>query len=889
VTTGPAAPAGLPPAGQPGLDPAWSRLVEATACDGVLRTWHVLDNQVHDPVGTVLAVHGNPTWSYLWRSLLAQAPPGWRVVAPDHLGMGWSERVPHRNRLADRVADLGALTDALGVAGPVVTVGHDWGGSISLGWALAHRDRLIGVVLTNTAVSQPPATSVPRLIRVARTRPALTVGCVGTTAFLDGTLRLAHPQLSAAVRAAYRAPYLTPSRRAAIGWFVEDIPLEADHPSRRTLDGIADGLGALSQVPTLVLWGPRDPVFAERYLRDLVDRLPHAQVHRFEGAGHLVAEDDDVAGAVAAWLPTIGGPPEARPAPVPVSGRRPSRLPTSRRPLWAGLDERADDLSPAVVELSPGGHAVSWARLAAVTRNLAAGMVAHGVRPGDRVGLLVPPGADLTAAAYACWRAGAVVVVADAGLGRRGLSRALTAANPRHLVGIPRALAAARALGWPGSPVLAGRAGPGLRRLLGAGTTLADLARLGRWMAGTAGAARLPDPPGPEAEAAVLFTSGATGPAKGVVYLHGQLEAQRDLVASTYGVTERDRLVAAFAPFALYGPALGVASAVPAMDVTAPATLTAAALAEAVAAVDATLLFGSPAALAGVVATADDLAPRQAGALRGVRLVLSAGAPVPVDLLRRVAELTPNAQLHTPYGMTEVLPVTDVSLAGLLDAAADAGRPAGGGVCVGRPVEGVVVGVAPLDEHGDPEPTPVDKPFVTGEICVVGPHVKQRYDSLWLTELRSVAESRWHRTGDVGHLDDRGRLWVEGRLAHVVRTAGGVITPVGVEQLAELLPAVGRAAAVGVGPPGAQVVVVVVEPVAGDRRVGPSTFSRSWLADVPLADDVRAAVRPAVADVAAVLEVPALPVDIRHNSKVDRTRLAVWAGRVLSGARTGAP
>ena len=110
----------------------------------------------------MLCVHGNPTWSYLWRRFLAAAPPGWRVVAVDQLGMGWSERLPQTRRLAERIDDLGDLTDALGIDGPVVTVGHDWGGPISLGWALAHRDQLRGVVLANTAVHHDPGSAPPR-------------------------------------------------------------------------------------------------------------------------------------------------------------------------------------------------------------------------------------------------------------------------------------------------------------------------------------------------------------------------------------------------------------------------------------------------------------------------------------------------------------------------------------------------------------------------------------------------------------------------------------------------------------------------------------------------------------------------------------------------------
>jgi len=353
-----------------------------------------------------------------------------------------------------------------------------------------------------------------------------------------------------------------------------------------------------------------------------------------------------------------------------------------------------------------------------------------------------------------------------------------------------------------------------------------------------------------------------------VVYKHRQLQAQREAIRDTYEVTSADRLVAAFAPFALYGPALGITSAVPDMDVTAPGTLTAAALAEAVAAVDATLVFGSPAALVNVVATADDVPDGDRAALGRVRLLLSAGAPVPASLLRAVAAVLPGAEPHTPYGMTEALPVADITLAEIEAAGS------GVGVCVGFPLTGVEVSLDPLDATGRPVGEQTAKSGVTGEICVHAAHVKDHYDRLWLTESASHGEPGWHRTGDVGHLDDEGRLWVEGRLAHVVTTAEGVRTPVGIEQQVEQLPGVALAAAVGVGPIGTQALVLVVATQPPVRRAG--------LADGNLTDAVRVA---AGGDVAAVLVVPALPVDLRHNSKIDRTRVARWATRVLAGER----
>ncbi|WP_308128147.1 alpha/beta fold hydrolase [Modestobacter italicus] len=846
----PSAATDLPP-GLPGLDPAWSRRVTVADATGAKHEWHVLDNGVREPVGTLLCVHGNPTWSYLWRRLLAAAPPGWRVIAPDQLGMGFSERLSALRPLAQRVADLGDLTAALGVTGPVVTVGHDWGGVISLGWALAHRDQLRGVVLGNTAVAMPPGDLGPALIRLAHApgvRPAVTVG---TPVFVRATTALSWPPLPAEVRDAFAAPYRTADRRRSVGDFVADIPFAPGHPSRAAQEAIAEGIRDLD-VPALLLWGPRDPVFGERYLADLRERLPQAQLHRYEGASHLLPEDaPQYARAVAQWVADLDADrPTARPRPP---AEKPGRHP------WSALTDRAGDDSPAVVEV--GGDTVSWTALHHRVERLAAGLAAAGVRPGDRVGLLVEPSADLTASVYAVWRAGGVIVVADKGLGLAGMRRALRSAGVRHVIGAAPGLAAARLMGLPGSRIAAGldrRAA----RALGARHTLAGLEQLGA-------TAAPPPETDVDADCAVLFTSGATGPAKGVVYTQRQALAQLELVRTAYALTPDDRLVAAFAPFAILGPALGIGSVVPDVDVTAPGTLTAAKLADAVAAAAGTVVFASPAALRRVVATAGELTAAQRTALGGVRLLMSAGAPVPLPLLQQLREVLPAAEAHTPYGMTEALPVTDVSAAEI-----EAAGP-GNGVCVGRPLPGVEVRVSPLSDTGTADGPLTDTPGTTGEVTVRAAHVKDRYDALWATERAASREPGWHRTGDVGHIDDAGRLWIEGRLPHVVSTAAGVVTPVGVEQRVEQLAAVSAAAVVGVGPAGTQAVVVVVVPVTGAPRRG------SAVADPELADAVRAA---AGVEVAAVLVTGALPVDIRHQSKVDRRAVARQAARTLAGS-----
>ncbi|MDM7856210.1 alpha/beta fold hydrolase [Cellulomonas alba] len=896
------APATPPPAGLPGLDPRWSRVVDAAGS-----SWHVLDNGptlAAEPVGTLLAVHGNPTWSYLWRTLVAagaRAERPWRVVAVDQLGMGFSARDERVRALAERVAELGALTEALQLTGPVVTAGHDWGGVVSLGWAVAHRDALAGVVLLNTAVHQPLHEHPPIALRPAMVPALRRLVTVTTPKFLDTTLALAHPRLDRERRAAFRAPYLEAARREAIGDFVADIPAVAGHVSRPALDVVADGVRGLD-VPALLLWGARDPVFSDRFLDDLLDRLPHADLHRFPRAGHLVAEDVDMAGAVMHWLDVRGLGLDASAEPAAMGGRHrapdvaePAALagghagvapatpdpvvpapdaiepaaatpapPGPWRPMTAVLDERAGDPGLALVELRGGtSRHVSWRLLARRVDELARGLATLGIRPGDRVAVLVPPGADLTGVLYACLRLGAVVVVADAGLGVQGLSRAVRSARPKAVVGIERALLAARTLRWAPLLVASGPVHRGVREALGVDATLAEVADLGR-----AGDGELPTP-APDDEAAVLFTSGSTGPAKGVVYTHRGLAAMRDAVAATYSIGPGSPFVAAFAPFALLGPSLGATSVSPDMDVTAPRTLTAAALAEAVRAVDGAVVFASPAAIAGVLATADALGADERSALGAVRTFLSAGAPVPRALLERLATLLPAARLHTPYGMTEMLPVTDVSLDELVDAGD------GDGVCVGRPVAGARVEISALDAEGAATGTPSTEPGLTGEILVTGPHRKARYDRLWLTEQASSRDAGRHRTGDVGHLDATGRLWVEGRLDHVVVTAQGVLTPVGIEQRVDALGGVARSAAVGVGPRGTQQLVVVVEPDESVHVAG-------VLADEGTAAAVRA-VTPH--PVAAVLARRRLPTDVRHDSKIDRAALAHWAEGVLSGRR----
>ena len=881
----------VPELGFPGLDPAWSRRVVAPDHRGVEVTWHLLDTHATADAAdvdlTVLCVHGNPTWSYLWRSVLSAAPGRTRVIAVDQLDMGWSDRTGVTRRLADRVDDLWALTEALGdadaadappLAGPIVVAAHDWGGPVSLGWALRRRaadvagpsrSTLAGVVLTNTAVHQPPDALAPRVIRLVRRPQWLRHVTATSTTFIRGALEMCRPRPSADVRRAYLAPYSDTERRAAIEQFVADIPLEDEHPSRAALDTIATGLGALAEVPVALLWGPSDPVFGEIYLHDFEQRLPHADVHRFVGAHHLLHEEADVAGVLHRWIDASVRAAIVQSA-VGEPGSSPDRGPAgSLIPLGAGIElaaSRGGDL-PFVAEISDGSvKAVSATELSQRVRTAARRLDVLGVRPGERVALLIPPGIELDEVLYGCWEHGAVPVLVDSGLGPSNMARALRGAAPSTVIGIDRGVAAATALGVGSTRVVVGEVAPPLRRALRGAVRWSDVVETdssaGRDAATSSTQAVLDG--SADADAAVVFTSGSTGPSKGVRYSTRALAAQRDRLAATYRITNDDRLVAAFAPFALYGPALGIPSVVPDMDITKPSTLTAAALADAVEAVDATLVFASPAALANVVATGETVDPER---FADVRLVLSAGAPISPALLRSAAPWFPNASFHTPYGMTEVLPVADVSLEEVEEAVALHGDERG--VCVGHPVPGVEVRIAPIEGADG-----------WGEIEILAPHRMAGYDRLWDTDSSARAADGWHRSGDVGSIDPEGRLWVSGRVAHVIETAAGPVAPVPIELAAASSDEVALAAAVGVGPVGRQVLAVIVQPTSPRRRVRRGVR----LAAPSTAAAVRAAVgRLEGLDVAMVLELERLPVDRRHHSKIDRAALAALANAAAEG------
>lgn len=508
-------------------------------------------------------------------------------------------------------------------------------------------------------------------------------------------------------------------------------------------------------------------------------------------------------------------------------------------------------------------HTHTYAELDAEADAIARGLLAEGLTPGDRVALLVKPSYELFALVFGLFRAGIVPVLVDPGIGRANMGQCLDEASPIAIIGIPPAIVAARLLSWAARSVTRHIVvGP---KLPGA-ITLASIAAHGR----AGGWGTLPDVT-PEALAAIVFTSGSTGAPKGVLYTHANFSAQVQLLQTAFSFGDGEIDVPTFPLFALFDPALGMTTVLPYMDATRPGSVDPDEIFGPIRRFDATNLFGSPALLDRI-----GRSPRAPYTrLPSLRRVLSAGAPVPASVIRRVvAMLREGVEVFTPYGATEALPVAIIGSRAILEETSGA-TDEGAGVCIGKPVRGVTVALLPISDlpieqrlGGDEVPR-----GEIGEITVNGPNVTATYldrpEATRLAKIPGKTEGVWHRMGDLGRFDDHGRLWFCGRKSHRVITGDITLFTDPTEGVFNTHPDVRRTALVGAaGKP-----VLCVELEAGTRRDQ---------ADVRQELLALGQKRPETAPVRTVLFHPSFPVDIRHNSKIFREKLAVWAAQELA-------
>jgi acyl-CoA synthetase (AMP-forming)/AMP-acid ligase II len=496
---------------------------------------------------------------------------------------------------------------------------------------------------------------------------------------------------------------------------------------------------------------------------------------------------------------------------------------------------------------------------------LARGLKKAGVARRTRTVLMVRPSIEFFALIFAVFRSGAVPVVVDPGMGIRRMLSCYKSTRPEAFIGIPLAhivrTLAPKFFKSVKTWITVGR------RWFWGGLTLNQIRRSNRKPFPTANTTC-------DETAAILFTTGSTGPAKGAVYTHGNFDAQLQQIKTHLNMSPNEIDLSTFPLFALFYPALGVTAVIPDMNPTRPALVNPERIIEAVNNQGITNMFASPALLNRV----GGYGKKNNVKLPSLKRVISAGAPVTADNIEQFsAMLSEEAEIHTPYGATESVPIISIKSNEILTETRHLSEK-GYGICIGRPINDIDIRLIKISD--DPIDTWSDELLVApgeiGEITVKGALVSREYfedpRATALAKIEENGEIR-HRMGDLGWMDDKGRIWFCGRKSHRVITAHGTLFTIPCEAIFNTHPAVFRSALVGIGPRNQQQPIICIEIAKAKTGTGKSAL-KSELLDLAAANDLTRSIR-------TVLFHKAFPVDIRHNSKIFREKLAVWAEKKI--------
>lgn len=504
---------------------------------------------------------------------------------------------------------------------------------------------------------------------------------------------------------------------------------------------------------------------------------------------------------------------------------------------------------------------LTFRQLDAESDRLAFGLESIGIQRGVKTILMVTPSIEFFVLIFAMFKTGAVPVVVDPGMGLKRMLSCLDESGAEAFIGIPKAH---------------------LLRVLAPRhfKTVQTWVTVGRkYFWGGASIKRLWAQPGkpypltgtcPDDMAAILFTTGSTGPAKGAVYTHGNFDAQIAQIQDHFQIEDHEIDLPTFPLFALFDPALGMTAVIPDMDPTKPGFVDPRKIIDPIISHGVTNMFGSPALLNRV---------GRWGQARRIKLpslkrVVSAGAPVtPVIIERFSSMLTGDTQIHTPYGATEAVPIASIGSREILAETKEL-TESGHGMCVGRPLSRVDIRILKITD--DPIETWSDDLLADqgeiGEITVKGDLVTKGYYRRPEADASAKihrGEEIWHRMGDLGYFDSQGRLWFCGRKSHRVQTRSGTLFTEPTEAIFNNHPHVFRSALVGVGAVPEQRPVLCIEPEKHLSRQDKSLLEKELL-DMARNNDLTRSIE-------TVLFHDAFPVDIRHNSKIFREKLAIWA------------
>ncbi len=512
--------------------------------------------------------------------------------------------------------------------------------------------------------------------------------------------------------------------------------------------------------------------------------------------------------------------------------------------------------------------AYTYKQLDEVSDLIANGLEVYGIKKGTRTVLMVKPGLDFFALVFALFKLDAVLVAVDPGMGIKNLGKCLEEAEPEAFIGVTTAHLARFAFGWSKKTIH--------KNILVGGNFLSNnfLTDLNKIKSIGKKSKRIKKETKAEDIAAILFTSGSTGVPKGVVYTHANFTAQVKALKELYNIQPSEVDLATFPLFALFGPALGMTSIIPEMDFTKPGSVDPKSIVDAITQYKCTNMFGSPALLNRVGKWAENKEIK----LPSLKRALSAGAPVsPLVLKKFKALLNKDVQIFTPYGATESLPVSSIGSDEVLNETAKE-TATGKGVCVGQPVANLDIRIIKLtddiiSEWSDEIELPINQ---IGEICVKGPQVTRTYfnrnKETGLAKIRTK-DSFYHRMGDIGYLDGQDRLWFCGRKSHRVVTDTETMFTICCEAIFNAHPFVFRSALVGAINNDKTIPVICIELEVEHKKFNKEELTEELLALAAGSDLTK--------NIKHILFHSGFPVDIRHNAKIGREKLADWATEVL--------